>query len=568
MPGSVSYRASTVTFATRILARFELVAAGLVTLPIVFLHVFFGQQVGALWRDEVNSVNVASLSSFRQVWDHLPYDSFPILYFGVLRMWMRAFGAENDVMLRVLGVLIGLGIVGVLWLNARQFGARAPLFSLALLGYNPIFVRYGDSNRAYGLGILLILLTTAAVWRVLASTRPRRLLLAMFVAVLSVHAIYYNSVLLFAICVAGASAAAVERRWKTAVCILSIGVPAALSLLVYTGTIQRVHQLNDIIQYPVTLPWLWRKLSEVTGSPDPLGVWIWTVLIVGALALTGWAVLRLPRRSGHRVVSGEEAEGVNVHGPTRRVAVFAGTALVVATLGYTLFLVVLGYPTEPWYYIGYLAFAAVCLDAVFGRVLAASAPVHGRFAIIGCAVLLAALAFPGAQKSLFARQTNLDLQAAQLERLAGAEDLIVCMHWESAITLAHYYHGKATLLTLLPMDDHQVHRYDLVRTQMMRFDPVAPTLARMEATLRAEHRVWVSGGLQVPGNGRAPVVPPPMQITKGRGADSQVYYRAYSEEAGYLLQKHATELFAVPVEGAQPVLYYENNPLTGFQGWH
>ena len=46
-----------------------------------------------------------------------------------------------------LGLLIGLGVLVALWVNARAFGSRLPILSLALVGLNPMIVRYGDSNR-------------------------------------------------------------------------------------------------------------------------------------------------------------------------------------------------------------------------------------------------------------------------------------------------------------------------------------------------------------------------------------------------------------------------------------
>ena len=179
----------------------------------------------------------------------------------------------------------------------------------------------------------------------------------------------------------------------------------------------------------------------------------------------------------------------------------------------------------------------------------------------------AALTFPAAQDNLVARQTNLDLQAAQLEKMAGSEDVIVCTHWEYAVTLAHYYHGKATLLTLLPMDDHRLHRYDLARAQLMRFDPIAPTLARIEATLRGGHRVWVSGGLLMPPDGQEPTILQPGRLTKSGTPDSQAYYRAYVMEAGYFLREHIRGAFPIAASSKQPVMPYEDASLVGFRGW-
>ena len=100
----------------------ELSVAVAISLLVVFLHVFFYQHVGGLWRDEVNSLNVATLPTWHELWSFLRFDSVPIVYLGVLRAWTDIFGTNNDPMLRLLGLLIGLGIVGALWLNVRQLG--------------------------------------------------------------------------------------------------------------------------------------------------------------------------------------------------------------------------------------------------------------------------------------------------------------------------------------------------------------------------------------------------------------------------------------------------------------
>ena len=95
------------------LNRFEWLAVILVALCAIALHVQFVTKVGGLWRDETNSVNLATLPSFGHIWSLLEYDSFPIVFVTVLRVWTAVFGSGNDAALRVLGLLIGLGVLGV-----------------------------------------------------------------------------------------------------------------------------------------------------------------------------------------------------------------------------------------------------------------------------------------------------------------------------------------------------------------------------------------------------------------------------------------------------------------------
>src|SRR5437870_5335996 len=55
----------------------------------VLLHFHFLCHAGALWRDEVNSVNLASMPSVFEVWRLTEFDSFPVLWTLLLRGWMH-----------------------------------------------------------------------------------------------------------------------------------------------------------------------------------------------------------------------------------------------------------------------------------------------------------------------------------------------------------------------------------------------------------------------------------------------------------------------------------------------
>ena len=67
--------------------------------------------------------------------------------------------------MRGLGLLIGLGMLGAMWLNTRIMGFRLPFISLGLLAANATVVTWGNSLRAYGCGSLFILITLGLVWK-------------------------------------------------------------------------------------------------------------------------------------------------------------------------------------------------------------------------------------------------------------------------------------------------------------------------------------------------------------------------------------------------------------------
>src|SRR5207244_11313833 len=78
------------------LARLEWVVVTIAACLAVALHLRFVTHVGGLWRDETNSANLATLSSFGAMWRSLDYDSFPLLFFVTLSSWLRLFGSATD----------------------------------------------------------------------------------------------------------------------------------------------------------------------------------------------------------------------------------------------------------------------------------------------------------------------------------------------------------------------------------------------------------------------------------------------------------------------------------------
>jgi AraC-like DNA-binding protein len=76
-------------------------------------------------------------------------------------------------------------LIAALWMNARTFGYQYPVMALALIGVAPSVIRWGDSMRAYGFGMLLIVLTMGAIWSYAKLPSPRRLLVATAMSVLS-----------------------------------------------------------------------------------------------------------------------------------------------------------------------------------------------------------------------------------------------------------------------------------------------------------------------------------------------------------------------------------------------
>ena len=155
-------------------------------------------------------------------------------------------------------------------------------------------IRYGDSVRAYGLGILLALLTIGAMWRLIESFTLRRVIVALVIAVLSVQSVYFNAVLLFALCLTAATVMLRRRQIVQALTVLAIGGIAAASLLPYVPTMKRVRSCSFMWQEPFTVSGMWTKAAETLGSPLPFRGWFWLILLTTAVVIGLWAVLRKP----------------------------------------------------------------------------------------------------------------------------------------------------------------------------------------------------------------------------------------------------------------------------------
>src|ERR1700675_1363343 len=91
--------------------RLELAGALAVTLVIGLLHVYRAAHAGALWRDELSTLRAAILPSFSGVWSSLIYEPFPLMTYTLVRAWACLWLGDLDTGLRVLGALIGVGVL-------------------------------------------------------------------------------------------------------------------------------------------------------------------------------------------------------------------------------------------------------------------------------------------------------------------------------------------------------------------------------------------------------------------------------------------------------------------------
>ena len=92
----------------------------------------------------------------------------------------------------------------------------------------------------------------------------------------------------------------------------------------------------------------------------------------------------------------------------------------------------------------------------------------------------------------------LDQVARDIEQSAGPRDLILVNEWYMGISFNRYYRGQARWMTIPSLNDHRMHRFDLIKAKMRSSDPLLEVRRAMRRTLRKGQRVWVVGHTALP----------------------------------------------------------------------
>jgi hypothetical protein len=360
---------------------------------------------------------------------------------------------------------------------------------------------------------------------------------------------YQNAVLLLAICLAAAIVCLRGARIKAAVGVVLVGLAAALSLALYLPSIAAAHDWGVIVRSPVSTQRLLDVLGQALGCGSVATVWLWSGLAILSCWVAIRALLSRKRQPAARAKSD--------------LALFCATVLVSAGAMYFMALKASQLYVMPWYYVPLAVIVAPALDATAWLISTTD-----RWRIIRLAVVLAiacTMAIPGWRQS-HERWTNIDVVASKIGEHAVAGDVVVLNPFWLGITFQRYYKGPAKLVTIPPLEDVRIARYDLVKAAMARPGALDPALEAIAKALQSGHHVWWVAGIPL-GPHKTPTVLPPAPLPDS-GWDIGPYLFGWARQAAYFLESHCLQADQVDVRVSGLVADYENVVLMSVSGWH
>ncbi len=180
-------------------------------------------------------------------------------------------------------------------------------------------------------------------------------------------------------------------------------------------------------------------------------------------------------------------------------------------------------------------------------------------------IAVAVLWVPGCWSGSKLRQTNIDLIASKLKTDCKPGDLVIVAPWFNACSLCRYY-PSAGFVTLPPMEEVRIQRYDLMKRAMQSPDPISGLANRAYETLHSGHTLWIVGSLLIPARGEEVLRYPPYY--KRIGNNDAAYYYSWAKQIGRFVSEHAVQGGKVDVPALYDVNRLENLNLIAVSGWH
>lgn len=521
-----------------------LVALGL-TILAGWLRWEFVAHAGGLWRDEVNTVNMACEASWDGFRQATYYDSFALLWQGVVRLWAAVGFCAEDRAWRALGGIIGWGQLLGLWVAGRTLPAHAPVWGVLLFGLGPAAASFGSTMRGYGLAALLAMIVFAAVVRFLREpTRNHWTLLAM-ASVFAVQTYLPNGVVVVALHAAAGLEFARRGCWRGLAAMAGASTLAAVSLVLNFPWIRYALEVGRIEQRPVRWAEVFDQWSGAVAADVFLLRWAWLAALC-PLLLFPLAVWRKSRTDGL-------GDGT-----------FFLAAAVLTGAGYAFYVhSVAQLPGLPWYFLAPTAVVALCVDGSWSQAARRQSVLRWLSPAL-CAVFGLAV-FPSARAAVQFRMTNVDELASFVSHAASQRDFILVSPWYVGITFQRYYQGTAPWQTIPPLREHRYHVHPEIRERMREGEhAIRPLLDKAEAVLRNGGTVWLVGIPQLPAEGEAmPALPNALGVRTPAGP----YLHFWETRVAVFLFERSVRMERVPVGLTVPVSLHESLGLLRLQGW-
>lgn len=527
------------------LKRAERTLAILLTGTALLLLIVRVVHAGALWRDECAVVNLAQMPSVNEVAANFQHEAFPLPFPLFVRVYTNVFGA-SDFALRAFGFVAGVAVLSALWLTAKLTDRGPPLVSLALLGLNTTFLFWGTTVRGYGFGAALIVLAFGCFAAVIINPSPTHIILVAVVALAAVQVLVHNLALIGALTFAAATLSLLRHDLKSLIIFSGIFALCLISFLPYLGAYSS--PWSQIVEFPVTLRFLWNQLNFALGNPNRPLAMFWHIAFLVLLTTSMWRLFR-PR------LKSESSD--------RQILLFTLLAMIAAPIAYGAFLETLSYLARSWYFLALLAVLAVGLDYLAAVLRNTNWIRISRLAFAALALVVLPI---NAWPKILERQTNIDIVARQISDDARPSDLIILAPWQYAISFQRYFRGSTPQMTLPSIVDLRVHRYDLFREKMSSEHPIDDVLEKIRATLAGGNRVWIVGGIKLPPEGRPPRSLPPAP-NGNAGWDNVAYSDAWLEQMSVFVREHSVHGQRVSLPSIGPVNPFEEVPLLIIDGW-
>jgi hypothetical protein len=525
--------------------RVELITAILLSAVVLFILIARATHAGGLWRDESDSVQLALMTTWGDMLEHLQFTSFPVLFPAVIRVYATLFGT-SDISLRCFGLMVGVAFVCIAWWHSRTLFNEAPLLSLALIGLNTTFLTVGTWIRGYGLGSVLMVLAFTLTAKLLLQPTARWFAAVLLAYLASMQCLFFDGVLAPAMALAVATVWVFRGRLKPALTLTGVVAVCIITYIPYIKTVSRAKEWGDVQKYPTSFEMLWNNLNAACGAPPWIMPLLWHIIF---LALVIGAVWRLKVIWRHQP------------GVESSLLLFGLLTSLISIAGYYAFLHWLH--TLPWprYFLALICLVAVSVDLI----IATLSRFHWvRIARVSLVIALLILLPWAAWPQIILRETNIDLVAEMIDRQASPNDLVVVNPWYLGVSFNRYYHGHTRWITSPELTEHRIHRYDLLKAKMLESDPLSDTKSAIRQTLESGNRVWIVGGAPPPVNDLPLWLhPAPDPIY---GWDVVSYTNVWCMQLGALLRTHVVKGDVV-LGRATGINANENVPLLVADGW-